>query len=58
MSMINIEEQLPRLSLEARQQMKNLEPLGCQRDSLRYREFRYTNLRMINCAQRAIAIAL
>jgi hypothetical protein len=44
MSMINTEEQLPPLSVEARQQMEKFGIARVPTDSFRYREFRYTNL--------------
>jgi hypothetical protein len=44
MSMINTEEQLPRLSVEAWQEMEKFGITRVPTDSFRYREFRYTNL--------------
>jgi hypothetical protein len=45
MSMINTEEQLPALSVEARQNMETYGITRVPTDSFRYREFRYMNLR-------------
>jgi hypothetical protein len=44
MSMINTEEQLPALSVEARQQMEKYGITRVPTDSFRYQGFRYTNL--------------
>jgi hypothetical protein len=44
MSMINIKEQLPALSAEARQKMEEYGITRVPTDSFRYRNFRYTNL--------------
>ena len=44
MTMINTKEQLPALSVEARQQMAKHGITRVPTDSFRYGEFRYTNL--------------